>query len=693
MEMKMLEVRFHERLNKAILKWVKLTGVDPKETSFTIGGREISSYEIRNTYREFNEAQELDPSGLTAAMLLRAFVDWYTENVAFTAKELIEKPIESDAKIQEMRDLIAAVDSPEILGPTSSFMQWVRTASEHYKIKDKEGLDNLLEDRFDMAFLRRDAIKAIEKLRAYQFSFGRQSDKPMKFYEKILQFWSVNSLLRGMMYLPASCVILSLIRDAEAQFSYFVIAIRNGANLTVLTDKQKWTHPEQKHMTRRKDRIFEERAFQYWFPYQLLKYELKNKDVKIPKQEGLVRYNQEAVNLADVRDMGPHQIVWMMILLGLIEEKYHKEFKALPSKAFTGEMVVDKDALERHTTALAVTDRRKLEVPRYTASMVTTDRMIEEKQWERAPTRHHEWMEKRYESKIEGKKLLFVGDASLPKLPVISAGEERIRPSWEKEPHVKLKAVDPTEFGTQEEIVRDAQWGARYNKAKLIEQEAIREFKEKREEVVEWWRERVMARTEILASAMMVGEFKGSTHQHSREPGWGRCFEVDEFECNILQLKYRPEGLLDCDDGWWRKRERDGRVVIGEFFEQEIKRGWRRSRYIRHFLCCKRFVKACVYGYFTVNTARSIAAVAGCLLEELPIFLQNYRQLDPYGGNSILDRLDPMDWAIKDPWRELKLGVSIWMCKRAFNERRQEKGLSAFKEEDWNKIGLPKRDK
>jgi len=60
--------------------------------------------------------------------------------------------------------------------------------------------------------------------------------------------------------------------------------------------------------------------------------------------------------------------------------------------------------------------------------------------------------------------------------------------------------------------------------------------------------------------------------------------------------------------------------------------------------------------------------------ENLPIFLQNYK-MKGYNGNSLLDRLDPVDEEVIDPWSSLKLGVILPLSKRMFNRLRKESGL------------------
>ena len=81
----------HSRLNQAINQWVDFTEVAPREYgSFSWG-----EYEVQGTYRELNEAQDLDPTGLTTAMLLHTFVDAMARNTTLSMYELLYNREES----------------------------------------------------------------------------------------------------------------------------------------------------------------------------------------------------------------------------------------------------------------------------------------------------------------------------------------------------------------------------------------------------------------------------------------------------------------------------------------------------------------------------------------------------------------------------------------------------------------------
>ena len=104
--------------------------------------------------------------------------------------------------------------------------------------------------------------------------------------------------------------------------------------------------------------------------------------------------------------------------------------------------------------------------------------MIEARQWETTPTRHNEWLEKKFAGKVPERVLNLVGDKDLPVLP----GEKETDMFFDTD-RDRFKGLSPVEFGTQKQLIRDALWMARYNQAKMIKYLAEQEFEKKKNSV------------------------------------------------------------------------------------------------------------------------------------------------------------------------------------------------------------------
>jgi hypothetical protein len=82
-----------------------------------------------------------------------------------------------------------------------------------------------------------------------------------------------------------------------------------------------------------------------------------------------------------------------------------------------------------------------------------------------------------------------------------------------------------------------------------------------------------------------------------------------------------------------------------------------------------------VHGLVAPTCPEGIADIAGVTVADLPIPLQHWYTDEPYTGNSILDRLDPQDWVLKNPWKDLTLRVTLTLCRTCFHKRRKALGL------------------
>jgi hypothetical protein len=97
----------------------------------------------------------------------------------------------------------------------------------------------------------------------------------------------------------------------------------------------------------------------------------------------------------------------------------------------------------------------------------------------------------------------------------------------------------------------------------------------------------------------------------------------------------------------------------------------------RFVTCAFTKQRASVFTIISPDNSRAIALLAGIPERKLPWPLQNWTTWEPYTGNSILDRVDPQDWRLDNPWRHLQLRITFALCKREFKRLRKEHGLAA----------------
>ena len=75
-----------EELGKALKQWAKIAGADPD-----FDGGSLADWQVNSTVEELNEANALDQSGLTTAMLLNAVYTKWAENATVNLKQLVDK--------------------------------------------------------------------------------------------------------------------------------------------------------------------------------------------------------------------------------------------------------------------------------------------------------------------------------------------------------------------------------------------------------------------------------------------------------------------------------------------------------------------------------------------------------------------------------------------------------------------------
>jgi len=654
-----MDHKVHKHLNEALEKWVKLTGVDPMSKKWN-----LHSWDVQRTYEQLEEAQKLDITGLTTSMLLRTFVEEWTLEATYSANDLLNKPKQVSDEVMKMREIIGILEHPEVKIPTDEFLNSLKTSVKHYKIVDKD-TDSLLNNPFDIAYIRRDAMLAINQLASHQFMRGKTSDGPIKYSKNIYQFWNVNSLLRETARMPVSGVALCLIRDVVEEYhSYFAFAIRNGGNISLLTDKTAWVHPGQKNMdVRRPDKKFEQRAFQYHFPYNLLDIFIDQNDrIRIPKQKGLVRYNTEAIILGKMNQVPASSMIWLVMMLKLINDRYWHENDQAFLLSYTGEMAAFPKVLRDASSHLPILRSKKLTMPIITSNDIITDNLIKERQWEIKPTKKHEWMIERYGNKIPKNIFNLIDNGNLPLLPDKTNNDTSFF-KRKKNPD-RLTGLDPTEFGTRKTLVKDAKWHARYNQAMYISELAKKEFNHREKETLNWFMQKIRENKEALIRSIAAIKYETITQVRNSKYSFDHTHEVVK---NILRIMWRPKLYPKI-------YPRDSTAWIGEHDSD----GYR--------MCCLRNVKASIYGIFNPMVPEAVAKLTNCTFNDLPFGLKHYYANSPYHGNHGQSRVDPMEWAAENPWEDLNLCVVVCLSKRAFNNLRKELKLPPFTVDDWEKI-------
>ena len=470
-----------------------------------------------------------------------------------------------------------------------------------------------------------------------------------------------------------SGITLALIRQEDVYKSYFVLGLRNGETTTILTDFTEGAHPEYHNMTRRPDRRLEERARMHWFPYRLLDGDPIKQRHKRDKT-ALVTVDAKAVPIEEIPNLEPSEFIWLTLLFDLIAGKFDRDDHKTPELSYTGEMIVAPHALVAAQSALVLAGQyAPLVLPKLTARTATPELAGNEK-----PLGHNAWLEDRYRDRVPEILLDVVGDrmalnvgkavskllpgkikdADLPALRkqpgVLSWGgsDRRLAP-------LEPQALDPSYFGTAKDVEKTRAWYARANLIKGVQRLATVDFAAKHRLILAWYRKRVERNMTFIWKAVAMGELVAPTIVWKSDVDHDFPAE-DELiwkEANILRQK-RAAKYDPFYNG-------SGAVKFG---------GWDAAR--NHNKCAiDPTARANVFTTIQPDNPRALALLMGIPEKKLPWPLQHWTTREPYTGNSLLDRIDPQDSRLDDPWRHLELRLSITLSKRSYNRLRKEHGL------------------
>lgn len=651
------------------------------------------NYEIK---RSLEEAFNLDPEGLTALLLLDNYRHDFFACCGLSLQEILEnKNVRS--YMEDCLRLTEMLSDEEILDALNTFVGSVTNATKHMDV-DREDVTGMLQNRYEMAILRRDALRSMETLSLHQFFQGDTAMDHLTFLPDIHVFWNMNSLIRCAWQSPNG-VSINLIKDPLDTSSYFAFVAKNGGNLTILTDKPKEAHPLSKYMSRRPERSFTDRVFRNHFPYGLMNLTFDYKGYAHPGTTSLVPLQEKPIKIGSIAEMEPDEIIWTIMMFSLIDAKLYKENYHCGELSYTSDMIADPNIgasliAQGKGGALMVRDYKPLVAP-----VLTTESTENDPQYSRySGSGQHLWLYERYKDQVPSDLLngLLPSDESvlflLPSGNTFLAPKDRVEQQWyDKRPILKedpknilstklegggtmylgpttikdavpLKKMTGDEFGSAESLIRDYTWYARYNAAEFIKKKAKDEFEARKDEVFSWVKSRIEQNLERISKDILreilskektehpcdfyMTELKGDWHEHM-SPRGTIVFVKDR------KAAFRRPG--SCISPLWNNAD------AGCWFSEDAP--------------CSYLIKA------RAIEMEDLLYLTGCeSAEELPDVLRHWHNSDygsagMYRGNHILDRIDPMDWVVSSPWDELRFSPLIGIGKKYLSKVKKELGI------------------
>lgn len=688
---------------EAITLWEQLTGVSPPDAKgfwgTSAGG---NTWAIRDTYTALKEALELDPTEVTASLLFKTFIEEYLRSATTSMMTMLKDPSAAMKQLETAKRLLEIVDREEIVWARDAFTAGLNKALAKYGADQRADVQAVLNDHAMLAILRRDALRSLARLRVDQFLEGENEGPEYipVYVNQVHLWWNINSLLKAATSGMPSGVSLNLIRDPNAYESFFAFSIRNGGNLFVLTDVPERAHPMQAEMVRKPGRDFDRRASKNWFPYDLLGMKIDEKGDSYKPDHSDVKsvaiYQPDTIPMMKIAELPPHETIWITMMLDLIVTKFWKVGYKSKQISYTGEMIKVESILllEAAKAGLPAVLDNALVMPQLTLADVTGPG-LDDKQIGKQFDRPNLWLEERYASQIVTESLnLLAGPGEARKLKLPEPGAKNaLAPTLQEYgtletderdadgrymftddrqkrdlQEAKMQMMSVTKFGSPAELEADRRWLARYNVAQQVRVLAKREFKVREKEVKAWYVKRVRANlptilTWINSEHIWLDEGKYGAFDKNGVGGFLCHIDTDEYDptpgprmdrprrtVRMFMRKHDltiPTSKLDLTDlsARWGGVDLGGYKLVG--------------RNSGHSTCVVNQAKASMQYAFRPSRPEHLAALCGCKVEQLPDVLQHWNLADPYRGNSILDRIDPMIWRVSNPWARLDLTVRI----------------------------------
>lgn len=654
----------NELCNDAVLAFAKLVKLSEND------------WRQRETVETINRSRDLDDTGLTTFLLLQGYADAVLAEESYSLKEIRADRAGFQKRLAYIDSVHSIIDHPETHALREQFQDSIRAlATVHQRKVEKDKLEEVLADPQILGELRYAAFRAAADLDVFYFTHGETDPFPFGFNNQVFEFWNVNSLLRLLQGQGTPGISLCLIRDPEVpEASFFAFSIKNGDRIALVTDRETGPHPDFWRMTRRPERSLERRMYANWFPYYLLDLKTDSKGRPRPvKRDALVPLQAKMIQWGRVTDLKAEEFVWSMLTMKLLSERHHTlEPKALPPVAYTGEMVVNPEALVSANSLVAQRGYPPLALPALTAETVTKETLAP--QLERKSTSYNEWLIQRFKNDVPDEVLAPVGETAArlagdKHRKLLMTGVEVDR--WDRAGTIAAtnpSALSPTSFGTAERMAADRLWIARKNQATVVNRLALDEMKRESPGVQKWVRERLAAQLPHLVEAAARGELRSTVHRF-------RGFSDDKFDKDRKVVEKDVEENLIRQQYLWK------RVGSGASWHCQFWLG-RLDKEKSRWHCALTDKRASVFTVFRPRCPQSIASVLGLFdLDELPIWLRHWYSDEPYIGNSILDRLDPADWAINNPWSNVHttghwtFTICLALSKSAWLRERRRLGL------------------
>lgn len=297
----------------------------------------------------------LDPSGVTSYLELKEHLPQILSGISFNGNDLIDNNAALHQFAVDYQKIAACLDAPEAIRVETEFFDELYRVVTKFRKNDfsKEELAELMRrSEFPAAFF--DAQDQTAKLRVDQFSHGDFHSSSARIHDSIYAFWSIASLLHFLKEKQGDGVGLYAVIDRLSGENYFVFGVKNGENLTILSDHPTasgtFDHQAVNSFPERRIVTINQDSF---LPASLLNIDLNwiNGELYASRQgkelnEVLIRKNS-LMRLGAISSLRKESYVWILAMIRMIDQRYFARQVPKQEPSYTGEQFLKEIGLKK----------------------------------------------------------------------------------------------------------------------------------------------------------------------------------------------------------------------------------------------------------------------------------------------------------------------------------------------------------
>lgn len=667
---------------RAVSLWEALTGKAVFSTTygFSICGQQFSLYDANKRIQEALATGD----DLITTLIIKTLVGQFVETQTFSLAQILHNNPKLESQIGISRQLNELFDEPATRRTHEGFYLYAEQALAHHRTIEHAELPESTRTfvRESGCFVGMDAVTGLDKLTRLMICDGATGNyTDAKLSRLVFGFETIEQLISHAHQIPTGFSLCAIVSPRISD-SYFVLVVRNGQRIIVLTDKGNYQHPlQEERMAARNDRYNASRIDNSHFPYSLLKIEWADKGrVAIDGGSGSMLM-ESAVGLrviGNLGDLDDLDLLWLQLCIDQCRHRYFDQQQTEPKLA-TGAMFRLSHKWATDGANLPVPAQFELHLDiRSSADLNSAFLHTIEPAWAKR-SNPNLWMEKRFANKVPDDCLYIPASALNEETPLLTAdtkglwtlsrngaknleSRHAVRELRKKEKHpVTLRALNQTALSTKERVVADAHFIARANQAQAIKALVEADYLAREEEVQVWFYKAAKKNLPNLIDDLLC-----MNHRVVQINTPELIAELDQHnvghrhERRAIALEYIPsKDQFSPSKNDPIRFERILKLANYAFFQYDC--------YLAPY------EKALLFLKLPVETVQDIMNITGLPLSKIPPEL-HHRGLDSYTGNSNLDRIDPLS-TLGNPWDKLPLAFRLPLSMKSFKDYRKHKGL------------------